>query len=97
VSSFGLDLKRLLLDRSRKLIFDPQAIQVEREVTAHLERGDVPSPPRADTSLFPDVFPRFGEVMTPSGNYGYVRLKSFAPQSGSISGVVDESMSSVES
>ena len=90
--TIGLDLKRLLLDRSRKLIFDPQAVQVEREVTAHLEKAAaaVPSPPRADTSLFPDVFPRFGEVMTPSGNYGYVRLKSFAPQSGNISGVVDE-------
>jgi hypothetical protein len=88
--TIGLDLKRLLLDRSRKLIFDPQAVQVEREVTAHLEKAAVPSPPRADTSLFPDVFPRFGEVTTPSGNYGYVRLKSFAPQSGDVSGVVDE-------
>ncbi len=90
--TIGLDLKRLLLDRSRKLIFDPQAVQVEQEVTAHLEKAAaaVPSPPRADTSLFPDVFPRFGAVMTPSGNYGYVRLKSFAPQSGNISGVVDE-------
>jgi hypothetical protein len=90
--TIGLDLKRLLLDRSRKFIFDPQAVQVEREVTAHVEKAAaaVPSPPRADTSLFPDVFPRFGEVVTPSGNYGYVRLKSFAPQSGNIAGVVDE-------
>ena len=90
--AIGLDLKRLLLDRARKLIFDPQALQVEQEVTAHRNRAGVaaPSPPRADTSLFPDVFPWFGKITTPSGEYGYIRLKSFAPESGDVSGVVTE-------
>jgi hypothetical protein len=90
--AIGLDLERLLLDRARKIIFDPQAIQVEREVTAHLQKAAVaaPSPPRIDTSLFPDVFPWFGEVKTPSGEYGYIRLKSFAPENSDVSGVVRE-------
>ena len=87
----GLDLKRLLLDRARKLIFDPQAVQVEREATAHVAEAvaATPAPPRENTSLFPDIFPRFGEVNTPSGSYGYIRVKSFAPQSDDDPGVVD--------
>ena len=44
----------------------------------------------AETSLFPDVFPRFGEVTTPSGKFGYIRLKSFDPESGDVDGVVQE-------
>lgn len=86
----GLDLKRLLLDRVRKLIFDPQAIQVEREVTAHVKKAAVgaATPPLPNTSLFPDVFPWFGEVTTPSGKYGYIRLKTFAPSTEDDSGVV---------
>ena len=90
--TLGLDLKRLLLDRARKLVFDPQAVKVEQDASARLERAGVaiPPPPRADTSLFPDVFPWFGEVTTPSGKYGYIRLKSFAPTSGDVSGVVLE-------
>src|SRR5262245_51153634 len=86
----GLDLKRLLLDRARKLIFDPQAVEVEREAATALATAAAPSPPRADTSSFPDVFPRFGKVTTPSGDFGYIRLKSFAPDSGNIRGVVAE-------
>jgi hypothetical protein len=86
----GLDLKRLLLDRARKLIFDPQAVEVEREVAAALATAAAPSPPRANTSSFPDIFPRFGKVTTPSGDFGYIRLKTFAPDSGDIPGVVAE-------
>ncbi len=89
----GLDLNRMLLDRVRKLVFDPQAIWVEQEATTHLEKAaaaPAPAPPRAETSLFPDVFPRFGEVITPSGPIGYIRLKSFAPASGDVNGVVQE-------
>jgi hypothetical protein len=88
----GLDLKRLLLDQARKLIFDPQAIQVEQEVSAQRDEDVAarPSPPRANTSSFPDVFPRFGEVTTPSGKFGYVRLKSFSPSTQDIRGTVAE-------
>jgi peptidase S41-like protein len=90
--TMGLDLKRLLLDRARKFIFDPQAVQVEQEASAHLNQpaAALPTPPRPNTSVFPDVFPRFGGVTTPSGTFGYIRLKSFAPASTDISGVVAE-------
>ena len=90
----GLDLSRLLLDRVRKLLFDPHAVRVEHEATAaYLKTATAvaaPAPPRPETSLFPDVFSRFGEVTTPSGNVGYIRLKSFDPSSGDVNGVVRE-------
>jgi C-terminal processing protease CtpA/Prc len=77
----GLDLKRLLLDRARKLIFDPQAVAVEQDAKQHLaQAGAAVPPPRPQTSVFPVVFPWFGEVTTPSGKYGYIRLKSFDPE-----------------
>jgi C-terminal processing protease CtpA/Prc len=41
-------------------------------------------------SFFPKVFPRFGEIKTPSGTVGYIRLKSFDPDSGDVDGVVQE-------
>ena len=81
----GLDLKRILLDRVHKFVFDPQAVLVEQEAATPTS-----APPRAETSHFPDVFPRFGEVTTPSGNFGYIRLKSFAPRSGDLDVVVKE-------
>src|SRR5882724_167192 len=86
----GLDLERLLLDQARKLIFDPEAVQVEREMAATLKTAAAPPSPRPDVSQFPDVFPRFEKVTTPSGDFGYVRLKSFAPRSGTVSNVVAE-------
>jgi Peptidase family S41 len=99
----GLDLQRLLLDRARKFIFDPQAVQVEKEATAHLKKqlrkrlkrtnksaAAAAPPPRPNVSVFPDVFPLFGDVTTPSGKYGYIRLKTFAPASGDVAGVVAE-------
>jgi C-terminal processing protease CtpA/Prc len=102
-STLGLDLQRLLLDRARKFIFDPRAVQVEKEATAHFKkhvkkrrrRGKkiavaAAPPSRPDVSVFPDVFPLYGDVTTPSGKYGYIRLKTFAPASGDVAGVVAE-------
>ncbi|HKP03434.1 MAG TPA: S41 family peptidase [Chthoniobacterales bacterium] len=90
--ALGLDLNRVLLDRVRKLVFDPQAVFVEEEATTHLEgsaaAAPVPAPARSAVSVFPEVFPRFGEVKTPSGTVAYIRLKSFAPNSED-SNVVD--------
>jgi hypothetical protein len=49
------------------------------------------APPRTQTSHFPDVFPRFGPVTVASvGTFGYVRLKSFAPESGTVEEIVQE-------
>jgi hypothetical protein len=89
----GLDLNRVLLDRVRKLVFDPQAVAVEQEAAALRAAAGAapPEPPRAETSVFPDVFERFGPVTVQSvGTFGYVRLKSFAPESQDIDGVVQE-------
>lgn len=83
--NIGLDLKRLRLDRVRKRVFDPSAVQVESQAAKMVERAVAnnvaPPPMAANTSVFPDVFPRFGEVTTPSGKFGYIRLKTFAPDS----------------
>ena len=49
-----------------------------------------PQNPGANVSLFPDVYPRFGPVDTPSGKFGYVRLQTFAPESGDLDGAVAE-------
>jgi C-terminal processing protease CtpA/Prc len=87
----GLDLKRILLDKVRKLVFDPQAIRVEQEAADNrVAAAAAPAPLRAQTSVFPEVFPRFGPVTTPSGTVGYVRLKSFEPESADVAGVVRE-------
>lgn len=92
-SGWGLDLKTELLQRVRKALFDPPAMQVEAEMAEYRAAQDAaaePGPPRADTSLYPDVFPRFGTVDTPSGRFGYVRLRTFAPESGNVDGAVSE-------
>jgi Peptidase family S41 len=94
-AALGLDLNRVLLNRVRKLVFDPQAISVEREASTHLAKAAAasappPAPLRPETSLFPDVFPRFGAVETPSGTVGYIRLKTFYPKSDDVDGVVQE-------
>lgn len=87
----GLDLNRVLLGRALKLIFDPQALAVEREAVVRQNSAAAHEPPRAETSTFPDVFPRFGEVNVPDvGKFGYIRLKTFAPKSVSIDGTVAE-------
>jgi hypothetical protein len=69
----GLDLNRVLLGRARKLVFDPQAVAVEREAAARVAAAPTatPDPPRAQTSTFPDVFPRFGAVTVAGvGSFG---------------------------
>lgn len=91
-AGWGIDLKTAVLHRARKILFDPQAIRVENEL-AELRQAAAPGalvPPRAETSVFPDVYPRFGEVDTPSGKFGYIRIPTFAPESGDIDGAVAE-------
>jgi hypothetical protein len=85
--ALGLDLNRVVLDRARKLIFDPRTIAVEEEAAAAVAVAPAaaPEPARKQTSTFPDVFERFGAVTIAGlGTFGYVRLKSFAPRSGPL-------------
>jgi hypothetical protein len=96
-SAWGVDLKSLLLQRVRKSLFDPPAIRAEAEVvkaqTGALSEAAVAAPlPSESLSRYPDVFPRFGPVETPSGTFSYVRLATFAPDPkfGDVDGAVRE-------
>lgn len=88
----GVDVKTELLRRVRKALFDPSAVRTEAEMAEYRQeragrnsgsatdaRG-TPQLPRADVSVLPDVYPRFGPVTTPSGTFGYVRLATFGPE-----------------
>src|SRR5262249_43183900 len=88
----GLDPKALRLDGGRKHIFDPQTVRAEKEASRHFEKAAAaaPPPPRPNLSLFPDIFPWFGEVTTPSGKYGFIRIKTFAPATASNTQAAEE-------
>ena len=92
-----MDVKTELLRRVRKALFDPPATRAETEMAAYRQRrrgsdggtGTAPAdraaaPPPAEVSLLPDVYPRFGEVTTPSGVFGYVRLATFSPEDPAV-------------
>jgi C-terminal processing protease CtpA/Prc len=87
-ASIGLDIKTEMLRRIRKVLFDPPAVRAEAEANERRVRGD--APPRADVSTMPDVYPRWGTVSTPSGDFGYIRLVTFAPPDGNVDGAVAE-------
>jgi C-terminal processing protease CtpA/Prc len=91
----GVDVKTELLRRVRKALFNPQAVKAENEMAAFRRAGladgaaagsarGAQERPRADVSVLPDVFPRFGPVTTPSGVFGYVRLATFEPEDDRI-------------
>lgn len=95
----GVDLKTEVLRRVRKTLFDPQAVKAETEMAAYRSsngggtaktsgatRGAAkqPAQPRADVSILPDVYPAFGQVTTPSGTFGYIRLATFSPEDDRI-------------
>ena len=73
----GVDVKTELLRRVRKALFDPPAVKAEAEMAAYrrpARRSGASAgatarttPPRADVSILPDVYPYFGPVTTPSG------------------------------
>ena len=93
----GIDVKTEVLRRVRKTLFDPQAVKAETEMAAYRRtsagsgtakaagatRGAAKQP-RADVSILPDVYPAFGQVKTPSGTFGYIRLATFAPEDDRI-------------
>jgi C-terminal processing protease CtpA/Prc len=93
----GVDVRTELLRRVRKALFDPSAVKAESEMAAYRRGRDVAGrsrasaarraplkPARAELSVLPDVYPRFGAVTTPSGVFGYVRLATFSPEDPNI-------------
>ncbi|MBI3272512.1 MAG: peptidase S41 [Planctomycetes bacterium] len=88
-AGLGLDFKTEVLRRVRKALFDAPALQAEAEM-AKLRASR--SAPRADASRLPDVFPRFGTVATPSGEFGYVRLATFAPPGNDADKAVNDAV-----
>jgi C-terminal processing protease CtpA/Prc len=81
--ALGLDIQTESIRRARKILFAPEAMDLERQVTATfearggLEPGEtVPDPGMADVSTFPDKL-QFRTVSTPHGEFGYIRIQSF--------------------
>ncbi|MEO5740250.1 MAG: S41 family peptidase [Vicinamibacterales bacterium] len=87
-AGLGIDIKTELLRQVRKALFDAPALRVEAEMARHRARSA--EPPRADVSIMPDVYPRWGQVATPSGVFGYIRLATFAPPDRNVDGAVNE-------
>ena len=65
------------------MLFTPEALELERQVTetfearGGLEPGEaIPEPGMADVSTFPDKL-QFRPVRTPHGEFGYIRIPSF--------------------
>ena len=82
-SAQGVDLLTELTNRSRKILFAREAMEAERKAEDLRSKGDVA--PDTDTeilgdvSTMPDVF-QFKTVDTPSGQFGYVRIRTFRPR-----------------
>jgi hypothetical protein len=81
--ALGIDLQRESIRRARKMLFRPEAMELERQVTAIFEaRGGLkpgeanPDAAMANISTFPDKL-EFRPVSTPHGEFGYVKIKSF--------------------
>ncbi|HEX8027968.1 MAG TPA: S41 family peptidase, partial [Vicinamibacterales bacterium] len=89
LSAIGLDMKTELLRRIRKALFDAGALKAEAEARQRGSRRGAGQQP-AGLSVMPDVFPRWGAVQTPSGEFGYIRLATFAPPNGNVNGAVNE-------
>ena len=81
--TLGIDVQTETIRRARKMLFRPEAMDLERQVTATFEaRGGlkpgeaVPDPAMANISTFPDKL-QFRPVNTPHGEFGYIRIRSF--------------------
>jgi hypothetical protein len=81
--ALGIDIQTENIRRARKMLFRPEAMDFERQVTeifearGGLEPGEaVPDPGIANVSTFPDKL-QFQSVSTPHGEFGYIRIRSF--------------------
>jgi hypothetical protein len=81
--ALGIDLRTESIWRARKMLFRPEAMKLERQVTetfearGGLEPGEAnPDPAMANVSTFPDKL-RFESKSTSHGEFGYVSISSF--------------------
>ena len=94
--ALGIDIQTERIRRARKLLFAPEAMELERQVTAIFEaRGGlrpgeaVPDPAIANVSTFPDKL-EFRTVDTAHGEFGYIRIRSFHVGYRDVDGFVAE-------
>jgi C-terminal processing protease CtpA/Prc len=78
----GVDAKAEIQRRARKLLFAPEAVAAERKMASSTlgkaGRSAAVAAAAPGTSVLPDVFPAFGDVTTPNGTFGYIRLATFS-------------------
>jgi hypothetical protein len=80
--ALGIDTLTEAVRRVKKILFVPQAMEVERQVAllgtqgAFEPGGGGLSPELADVSVMPDVL-AFRTVTTPHGDFGYIRIWTF--------------------
>ena len=78
----GVDLLTEMTNRARKILFADDAMEAERKAEDLRSKGDVTpdivNAALGDVSTLPEVF-QFREVDTPSGQFGYVRIRTFRP------------------
>ena len=94
--ALGIDIQTERIRRARKMLFAPEDMELERQVTetfearGGLEPGEaVPDPGMANVSTFPDKL-QFRKVSTPHGEFGYIRIRSFHVDFWNVDGFVAE-------
>ena len=80
----GVDIQAERERLTRRLLFDPGAVALAERVADPAIGGAAGTAPGVDfgtVSRMPDVF-EFRPVKTPSGTFGYVRVRTFVPPAG---------------
>jgi hypothetical protein len=72
----GIDVQTESVRRSKKALFFPDAMSMERQMDAAVKAAAAAAPPLPNVSLMPDVF-AFKTVQVPAGVFGYVRVYTF--------------------
>lgn len=73
-TALGLDLEQDIIQRIRKALFAPQVVAAEKKATEKIDRGQALGDLE---SGLPQVF-EARPVVTPSGTFGYLRIRTFA-------------------
>jgi hypothetical protein len=83
-AAMGLDLEHHLIQQMRKTLFAPQVVAAEKKVADKVARGAL----GPLESALPSVF-EARPVTTPSGTFGYIRIRTFLPP-GDFKGTFEE-------